>query len=241
AGGKKVYKFPYPFSHDWRILQHRKNLRATFGFYDSFVFMFILDFFRDFDRKRPFLLLKALSRVIKEYGDVILIFKTFQAAKYSENQAKIAKYIKELDITDNVIFVDETTNRDGYITILNAADAYVSPHSCEGMALPLIEAMWLGKPVIATGYGGNLEFMNKDNSILLDYKFERIGENNSGYNSDWEWALPDEEDLYKSMLKLASDRQFAQELGKRARLSVKEKYSVENFSSALYDLFEREK
>jgi glycosyltransferase involved in cell wall biosynthesis len=241
AGGKKVFKFPYPFSHDWRILQHRKNLRATFGFYDSFVFMFILDFFRDFDRKRPFLLLKALSRVVKEYSDVILIFKTFQAAKYSENQAKIAKYIKELDITENVIFVDETTNRDGYITILNAADAYVSPHSCEGMALPLIEAMWLGKPVIATGYGGNLEFMNKDNSILLNYEFEKIGENNSGYNPDWEWALPDEEDLYKSMLKLAKDRQFAQELGKRARLSIKEKYSVENFSSALYNLFEREK
>ncbi|AEE15424.1 glycosyl transferase group 1 [Thermodesulfobium narugense DSM 14796] len=240
AGGEKVYKFPYPFTYDWRILQHRKNLRATFGFYDSFVFMFILDFFRDFDRKRPFLLLKALSRVVRECSDVYLIFKTFQAAKYSENQVKLTKYIKELDIIDNVVFVDETTNRDGYITILNAADAYVSPHSCEGMALPLIEAMWLGKPVIATAYGGNLEFMNKDNSILLSYKFEKIGQNNSGYNPDWEWALPDEDELYSAMIKLAKDRDFARELGERARAFVMEKFSVQNFSKEMLNFFERE-
>jgi len=241
AGGERVYKFPYPFTYDWRILQHRKNLRATFGFDGSFVFMFILDFFRDFERKKPFLLLKVFSKVVEECPDVYLIFKTFQAAKYSENQVRLTKYIKELGIVDNIVFVDETTNRDGYITILNAADAYVSTHSCEGMALPLIEAMWLGKPVIATAYGGNLEFMNNDNSILLNYKFEKIGQNNLGYNPDWEWAVPDEEELYNAMIKLVKDREFAKELGEKARAFVMEKFSIQNFSNELLSFFEREK
>jgi glycosyltransferase involved in cell wall biosynthesis len=109
------------------------------------------------------------------------------------------------------------------------------------MALPLIEAMWLGKPVIATAYGGNLEFMNNDNSILLNYKFEKIGQNNLGYNPDWEWAVPDEEELYNAMIKLVKDREFAKELGEKARAFVMEKFSIQNFSNELLSFFEREK
>ena len=33
----------------------------------------------------------------------------------------------------------------------------------------MAEAMALGKPVIATGYSGNLDFMTPENSYLVDY------------------------------------------------------------------------
>ncbi len=33
----------------------------------------------------------------------------------------------------------------------------------------MAEAMALGKPVVATGYSGNLHFMTPENSYLVDY------------------------------------------------------------------------
>ena len=55
-----------------------------------------------------------------------------------------------------------------------SADAYVSLHRAEGYGLTMAEAMMLGKPVIATGYSGNLEFMDEDNSVLVPYSKVRI-------------------------------------------------------------------
>ena len=39
----------------------------------------------------------------------------------------------------------------------------------------MAEAMSLGKPVIATRYAGNLDFMTADNSLLVDYRLVPIG------------------------------------------------------------------
>ena len=50
------------------------------------------------------------------------------------------------------------------------ADCYVSLHRAEGFGLTLAEAMALGKPVIATGFSGNTDFMTPANSYLVDWK-----------------------------------------------------------------------
>ena len=56
-----------------------------------------------------------------------------------------------------------------------ACDCYVSLHRSEGFGLTMAEAMAIGKPVIATGYSGNLDFMNAENSYLVDYELGRVG------------------------------------------------------------------
>ena len=54
-----------------------------------------------------------------------------------------------------------------------ACDCYVSLHRAEGFGFTMAEAMYLGKPVIATGYSGNLDFMTAENSYLVDYEPSR--------------------------------------------------------------------
>ena len=49
------------------------------------------------------------------------------------------------------------------------ADAYISLHRSEGFGLTIAEAMYFGKPVIATNYSGNTDYMNDSNSYLVDY------------------------------------------------------------------------
>ncbi|MDR2825419.1 MAG: glycosyltransferase, partial [Deltaproteobacteria bacterium] len=44
-------------------------------------------------------------------------------------------------------------------------DAYVSAHHAEGWGMGLSAAMAFGKPVIATGYSGNMQYMNSENSL----------------------------------------------------------------------------
>ena len=58
-------------------------------------------------------------------------------------------------------------------SLIALCDCYVSLHRAEGFGLGPAEAMWLGKPVIATGYSGNLDFMTPTNSLLVDYRLVR--------------------------------------------------------------------
>ena len=57
-----------------------------------------------------------------------------------------------------------------------SCDCYVSLHRSEGFGLTPAEAMYLGKPVIATAYGGVMEFMTPENAYLVDHTMTRVGE-----------------------------------------------------------------
>ena len=58
--------------------------------------------------------------------------------------------------------------------MIAACDCYVSLHRSEGLGLTMAEAMALGKPVIATVYSGNLQFMTPENSHLVDYQLGAV-------------------------------------------------------------------
>ena len=60
----------------------------------------------------------------------------------------------------------------------------------EGFGLTLAEAMAIGKPAIATGYSGNVDFMNNENSYLVDYTIGRVGPECEIYPPEGEWADP---------------------------------------------------
>ena len=81
----------------------------------------------------------------------------------------------------------------------------MSLHRAEGFGLAMAEAMWLGKPVIATGYSGNLDFMTAENSLLVDYQLVPIGRGRRPYPADGEWADPDIEHAASLMRQVFDD------------------------------------
>ena len=95
--------------------------------------------------------------------------------------------------------------------LYEVADVYVSPHHAEGWGLTISDAMLFGKPTLATGYSGNLDFMTRENSILLDCSEEYIRpEDCFGYfHSGMKWAYPNEDDLGKKMVELYENYESA--------------------------------
>ena len=45
------------------------------------------------------------------------------------------------------------------LSLMASVDCFVSLHRSEGFGLGMAQSMYLGKPVIATGYSGNMDFM----------------------------------------------------------------------------------
>src|SRR5438270_4191487 len=81
--------------------------------------------------------------------------------------------------------------------------------------------MWLGKPVIATGYSGNLDFMTLDNSYLVGYELIPIGPGNDPYPADGRWAEPDVEHAARLMRTVYEDRDAAGARGARAAEDIR--------------------
>ena len=89
-----------------------------------------------------------------------------------------------------MILFDEMMTRPRAYGLLAMADCFVSLHRSEGFGLGLAEAMLMGKPVIATGYSGNLDFMNRENSLLVHYEMVEIDEDRPIYTKGNFWAEP---------------------------------------------------
>jgi glycosyltransferase involved in cell wall biosynthesis len=83
-------------------------------------------------------------------------------------------------------------------------NAYVSAHHSEGWGLTLSDAMLLGRPLIATGYSGNLDFMTDDNSFLINAKEKFIDPNEifGLFNTSMKWGEPDYDQLRDTMRSL---------------------------------------
>src|SRR5262249_13558228 len=84
-------------------------------------------------------------------------------------------------------------------------DVFLSMHRAEGFGLPMLEAMAHGIPVVATGWSGNMDFMNSDNSRPVHYKLVPVADG-SGIYSDSRWAEPDIAEAADALRLLYHDR-----------------------------------
>jgi hypothetical protein len=111
--------------------------------------------------------------------------------------------------------------------MLAASDCYVSLHRSEGFGLTPAEAMYLGKPVIATGYSGNLEYMTAENSYLVDYAVKPIGSRNEPYPPDGEWADPDTDHAARLMREVVENPSEAERRGRQAAIDIRAGFSAD--------------
>jgi glycosyltransferase involved in cell wall biosynthesis len=205
-----VVKMSWPLDMDGPVAS---SDRARFGLGESsFVFLFSFDFMSIFERKNPLAVVEAFRNAFSETEDVVLVLKSIN---FGIDPEKLDRF-KQTTAGLNVRIIDDHFDREGIRSLFASCDCYVSLHRSEGLGLGLAQSMYLGKPVIATAYSGNMDFMNINNSFLVKYTLVELDKDYGPYRKGSVWAEPDIAHATEMMRAVYEDRVTAAAVGRRA-------------------------
>ncbi len=176
---------------------------------DRFLFLSAFDALSVVERKNPFGCVQAFRSAFGDDPRYQLILKVNNAA-YARRKIDTLKDA----CGPNVRIVESTLSREEMYALARCCDCAVSLHRSEGFGLFIAEAMYFGKPVIATNYSGNTDFTSAENSLLVDYQLISVGKNCAPYNPHAKWADPDLVQAAAHMRLVAEDDSLRTRLGR---------------------------
>jgi glycosyltransferase involved in cell wall biosynthesis len=213
ATTKPVRVVPLPVEAPTRPLLTRADLHLP----EEFVFLFSFDFLSIPERKNPFGLLDAFTTAFAPGEGPTLVVKTINGDREPEVLERLQRRAarrSDVRIVDGYV---SSAVRDGLMAL---CDCYVSLHRSEGYGLTMAEAMAAAKPVIATGFSGNMTFMDERNSLLVPYRITTIPGGCGPYPAGAEWAEPDLDAAATLMRRVYENQDWARRLGRQARESI---------------------
>lgn len=159
-----VYHMPLPV-----IVPAFKDLgRKYFGLpEDQFLFLYMFDFNSSIHRKNPWAAVRSFTQAFTNNSNVGLVIKTMCADTKSKEWNDFLKLVEPFK---NIQIINRAIPREEVLALVQTCDAYLSPHRSEGFGRTMAEAMLLKKPVIATGFSGNIDFCHADNCHLIDFQ-----------------------------------------------------------------------
>ena len=192
ATDRPVRVFPHPVARALPEVDET-GIPAQLEFGERRVFLTSFDFLSDVQRKNPAGAIEAFCRAFPLPGgigarDPLLVIKSINAARRPLDALTLQQQIGD---RPDIRWIDGHLPPDQYAALTARADAFLSLHRSEGFGLNLAEAMALGTPVIATGYSGNLAFMDRDNSFLTPVHRSQVGPLSEHYPPHHHWGEPD--------------------------------------------------
>jgi glycosyltransferase involved in cell wall biosynthesis len=189
---------------------------------ENYVFLFMFDMCSQMMRKNPLALIEAFRAAFAWSDNVTLVIKVSRGRSHPEAFSALEQAALEA----GVIVVDEVLSRARAYGFIQMCDCFVSLHRAEGFGLCLAEAMLMGKPVIATNYSGNLAFMHKGNSFLVDYTLAEIADDNPIYQAGNHWAEPSIDHAAALMRHCYDNPEQAAAVGALGQAEVRQKLSL---------------
>lgn len=201
------------------IAQPLKYGRDHFQLPDKkFIFLFIFDFLSVFERKNPLATVKAFKNAFGDDENVLLVLKFSNS---SHNPQSLDK-LKDETNYKNIMLIDKNLTTTEVHSLIGCSDCYISLHRSEGFGLTIAEAMLLGKPVIATYYSGNCDFMNGNNSFPVNYRLVELKQDYYPYKKGTIWAEPDIEHAARLMKEVYYTKNLAKVKGECARKDIEQ-------------------
>jgi glycosyltransferase involved in cell wall biosynthesis len=221
ATPKPVVKIPPPIE----VRLSRRYARSDFALReDRFLFLFSFDYNSFPKRKNPGGAIAAFRRAFGDRQDVGLVLKSVNGKRYPEQFAET----RELANSDErIVLLDRFFTRDEISGLQSVVDAFVSLHRSEGLGLGLAESMYQGKPVIGTRYSGNLEFMNDENSCLVDYELVPVQPGEYMFHGEGlNWADADVDQAAELMRRLVDDAAFRDRIARAGQETIRSRFTA---------------
>jgi glycosyltransferase involved in cell wall biosynthesis len=188
---------------------------------EEHVYLFVFDFHSHMARKNPLAVIEAFKLAFSPTEAVRLVIKCVNEGSDPAGFAEMESRAHGYPIDIHAGYWSSQKLRD----LMDACDAYVSLHRSEGTGLTITDAMALGKPVIATSWSGNMDFMDVSNSFLVRYDLVELQHNVGPYRAGEVWADPSVEHAAEQMRTVFDDREEAALRGRAARLEIETNYS----------------
>ncbi len=184
------------------------------------VFLCSFDFNSYTARKNPGGAIRAFQMAFDDgWPGVALLIKSINGERHPDALSELRRSIG----SDARIRVhDGFFRRTEMLSLLNAVDTFVSLHRSEGFGLQIAESMFLGKPVIATGYSGNMDFMTTDNSLPVRYVMRPLDSGEYPECQGQSWAEPDLQHAAQLMRGCADGSIDVARIGGMAARSIRE-------------------
>ncbi len=204
---------------------------------DGFIFLSLADFNSVPERKNP---LGALDAFLRAFGSKpgrnFLALKLLNSDSNPEMMSRIYDRLHE---RSDVILITDPMDRAHVNALIYRCDCLVSLHRSEGFGLPMAEAMSLGKPVIATAWSGNMDFMTPHNSLLVDYELVTLDRGYGPYERGSTWAEPDIGHASQLMRSVTEDADGRARIGRRAAETMKSRFSAGAVGTMIRQRLER--
>jgi hypothetical protein len=164
--------------------------RDAFGLpEDAFVALQVFDAASSIARKNPAASIAAHHQAFGDDPRRILLLKVHNTARAGAAWAEVAS----LAATHrNVRILDASMSEAELSALILACDVLLSLHRAEGFGFTLAEALALGRPVVATGWSGNLDFMDAPGAHAVSYRLLPAADMQEIYDLPGAfWAEPD--------------------------------------------------
>ena len=166
-------------------------------------------------RKNPLAAVAAFRAAFGNRPDRFLLMKVGNPSSAPEDFRELASAVSNL--ANARLFTETLSTADNH-ALIAAADIVLSLHRSEGFGLVPAEAMLLGKPVVATGWSGNLDFMDEESAALVGHRLVPASDPRGVFEAPGAvWAEPDIGEAARHLARLADDPAARAGLGARAR------------------------
>jgi glycosyltransferase involved in cell wall biosynthesis len=144
--------------------EQRSALRSSYGFDDdTFVVLTIAD---NQERKNLVAGMDMFAKFSEDKSNVKYVLVT---REHNPVGWRLRDYAKEIGISENLMIFERGMAAKELWSTYAVSDVFLLPSKAEGLGMPLLEAMAVGIPCVATNCCGMKELLSDNRGFLLDY------------------------------------------------------------------------
>lgn len=192
---------------------------------DSFAILLIFDVRSWVARKNPFAAIEAFHKLVqaRPNAPAKLVIKL----NYGERAPHLINEIERCiaSISERVKIINFTLTNNETKNLIRCCDCLLSLHRSEGFGRTPAEAMFFSKPVVATGWSGNMDYMSEDVAFPVGFSLRAVREGEYPEFEDQAWAEPNIDEAADILVRIIDHPDQAKTVGTRARNHMMSNYS----------------